>query len=220
MKKQILAAATAAALIISLSSCGKKDAAVEIVAPNGEQQLRVAVGDEISVAAHTKKSETIKWSCEDGDIAAITADGKLTGIANGITVVTAKTDSGYDHIGLVVGNGAKGTEVITKVVNEDGTVTQTVKKPVNKDSKITDLSISLNGMTEDETLLLRNNDTGKFKVTVSPADCDDPIAFSSSDPAVAEVDADGVVTPKSKGTVTITATAPNGIEDTFKIFVR
>lgn len=218
MKKQLFAAVTAAALVLSLAACGEKEKQVEII--SADEQLRVEVGDEISVTAHTKKDEPIKWSCEDGEIAAITADGKLTGIANGITVVTAKTDSGYDHIGLVVGNGVKGTEVVTRIVDADGNVTTTTKKTYNKDSKITDISISLNGMTEDETLLLSKNDTGKFKVNVSPADCDDPIDFSSSNPEIVSVDEDGVVTPKAKGTATITATAPNGVADTFKIFVR
>lgn len=216
MKKQLIAIAAASALALGLAACQEEEKQVQIV--SSTPRLRVEVGDEISVTAQTKVSEPIKWSCEDGEIAVITADGKLTGIANGITVVTAKTDSGYDHIGLVVGNGVKGTEVVVSGATADGS--STGQKTYNGNSKITSISLSLNGMTEDETLLLRNNDTATFRVNVTPADCDDPIEFTSSNPGVARVDSDGTVTPVSAGTTVITATAPNGVADTFKIFVR
>lgn len=218
MKKKIIALGMACVMLAAFSACGKEDKPVKIV--SDEEQIHLAVGDEISVTAETKKSEPIKWSCEDDDIAAITNDGRLAGVANGVTVITAKTESGYDHIGLVVGNGVKGSEAAIRTVDEDGNVTITKKKSYNKDSKITDLQISLNGMTEDETMLLGRDDEGYLKVKVTPSDCDDPLDYTSSDTAVVEVDADGVVYPKAKGTAIITVTAPNGVEDTFKIFVR
>lgn len=218
MKKRFVSLALTCAALLSFSACGSKDEPVKIV--SGEEMIYIAVGDEISVTAQTQKSESIKWSCEDGDIAVITADGKLTGIANGITVITAKTDSGFDNIGLVVGNGVKGSEVVIRSVDADGNVTTTTKKSYNKDSKITSLQISLNGMTEDETLLLSQDKEAYLKVSVTPSDCDDPIDFTSSDTSVLEVDSDGTVYPKSRGSATVTATAPNGVEDTFKIFVR
>ncbi len=217
--KKILAAASAVALALSLAACGSEESPVRIV--SDEEQIHLAVGDEISVRAQTKKSESIKWSCEDGEVAVITADGKLSGVANGITVVTAQTDSGFDHIGLVVGNGVKGAPVVTSTVDENGnTITTAKKKVYNGQSRITSLSISLNGMTEDETLLLGTDDEAYLKVSVTPADCDDPLDYVSSDPSVAEVDGEGTVYPKAKGSATITVTAPNGVEDTFKVFVR
>lgn len=218
MKKRLIPLALGCAALLALSACGEQDSSVQIV--SDEDIIHLSVGDEISVTAQTKKSESIKWSCEDGDIALITADGKLTGIANGVTVITAKTDSGYDHIGLVVGNGVKGSDVVIRSVDENGNVTTTTQKVFNSDSRITALQITLNGMTEDETMLLSSDTEGYLKVNVTPSDCDDPISFSSSNPSVLEVDDDGVVYPKSRGSVTITATAPNGVEDTFKIFVR
>lgn len=218
MKKRIVTLALACTALLCFSACGEKDGQVKIV--SDEEQIHLAVGEEISVTAQTQKSEAIKWSCEDGDIAVITADGKLSGIANGVTVITAKTESGFDNIGLVVGNGVKGSEVVIRSVDENGNVTTTTKKSYNKDSKITALQISLNGMTEDETLLLSQDKEAYLKVSVTPSDCDDPIDFTSSDTSILEVDSDGTVYPKAKGTVIVTATAPNGVEDTFKIFVR
>lgn len=218
MKKKFISIISACAVVLSLSACGGETQAVKI--KSDEEQIHLPVGDEISVTAQTKKDESIKWSCEDSDVAVITADGKLTGVSNGVTVVTAKTDSGYDNIGLVVGNGVKGTETVIRTTDENGNVVATKKNTFNKNSKITDLQITLNGMVEDETLILKNDKEAYLKVRVTPSDCTDPLVYESSNPAVLEVDSDGVVRPKSKGTVTITATAPNGVSDTFKIFVR
>lgn len=215
MKKRIICVISACALALAFAGCGKEENSVQIV--SDEEVLHIAVGEEKPVRVHTNKSETARWSCEDGDVAAITGDGRLTGVANGVTVVTVETDSGYDHIGLVVGNGVKGTAVT--VHNGDGTVS-TQRPAFNGQSKITALRVSLNGMTEDETLILGTDDEAYLDVAVTPADSDDTLYYESSDPNVAEVDQEGTVYPKSRGTVTVTVTAPNGVEDTFKIFVR
>ncbi len=215
-KKQIFALASAAALVFALSSCGEKDAAVKINLPENQEYLSLNIGDEISVIAQTKKSETISWSCEDDSVAVISPSGQLTGLANGVTVITAKTESGYDNVGVVVGNGVKGMAAANPATGE-GPAAQRV---FNENSPITNVSISLNGMTEDETLILSNGDEGTFRVNVTPSDCSDPIYFESSAPDVVTVDDEGHVVPVSKGSATITATAPNGVSDTFKIFVR
>lgn len=215
MKKQILALASAAALTLALASCGSEEPAVKINLPENQEYISLEIGDEVAVVAQIKKDELITWSCDDDTVAVISPDGKLTGLANGVTVVTAKTDSGYDNVGIVVGNGVKGT---VTAVNPDGT--GTTQRVYNQNSAITSISLSLNGMTEDETLILANKDRGTFRVNVIPSDCDDPIYFDSSNPAVVTVDDNGTVTPVSRGSATITATAPNGVSDTFKIFVR
>ena len=56
--------------------------------------------------------------------------------------------------------------------------------------------------------------------TVAPADADDQtITWTSSDEAVATVDAEGVVTAVATGTATITATAANGVSATCVVTV-
>lgn len=219
-KKRIFALASAAAMTFALTSCGEETTAVKINVPENQEYLTLGIGDEISVVAQTKKSENISWSCDDDSVAVISPSGQLTGLANGVTVVTARTESGYDNVGVVVGNGVKGTAAPTVSNNGAAGSGASTQRVYDQNSRITGVSISLNGMTEDETLLLSNNDTGTFRVTVTPSDCDDPIYFDSSDTTVVEVDDDGNVTPVSKGTATITASAPNGVNDTFKIFVK
>lgn len=215
MKNKVISLVSVCALVFSLSACGSKTQAVKI--KSDEEQIHLPVGEEISVTAQTQKDETIKWSSDNADIAVITADGRLTGVSNGITVVTAQTDSGYDNIAIVVGNGVEGTQTAI-VPSGEGSA---AKKTFNGKSNITDLQISLNGMTQDETLIMANDRSAKLKIDVTPASSSgDPLVYESSNPSVLEVDGDGIVYPKSKGTVTVTVTAPNGVSDTFKIFVR
>ncbi len=220
MKKQLFALASAAALTVVLAGCGAEEAAVKINLPENQEYLSLEIGEEISVVAQTKKSENIAWTCGDDNIAFISPDGKLTGLANGVTVVTAKTDSGYDNVGVVVGNGVEGAAPSSVNPATGAAGAGTVQRVFDENSRVTGLSLSLNGMTEDETLILSNGDEGTFRVTVTPSDCEDPIYFDSSAPDVVTVDDEGHVTPVSRGSATITATAPNGVTDTFKIFVR
>ena len=214
MKKQLIAIAASAALVLSLASCGKDAEPVKIGLPEGQEYYTLAIGDEVTIDARFPEDESITWSCKDDDIAVISPDGRLSGRANGITVVTARTASGYDHVGVVVGNGVNGSTAVSAIQTEGGVPT------FNGNSRITNISLSLNGETEDETLYLSRGDGGTLRVNVIPSDCNDPITFTSSNSSILEVDSNGTVTPRSRGTVTVTATAPNGINDTFKIFVR
>ena len=214
MKKELIAIAASAALVLSLASCGKDNDPVKISLPENQKYYTLAIGDEVTIDAQFPEDESLSWSCKDDDIAVISPDGRLSGRGNGITVVTARTASGYDHVGVVVGNGVNGSTAVAANPNDGGTPT------FNGNSRITNISLSLNGMTEDETLYVSRGDGGTFRVNVIPADCNDPITFTSSNPSILEVDSNGTVTPKSRGIVTVTGTAPNGVSDTFKIFVR
>ena len=204
MKKRLLSLVCAGAVILSFSACGKDKSTVAISLPEGEDHLTLAIGDEITLGAQTKKGETVTWSCDDETVAIISPDGRLSGKSNGVAVVTAKTESGYDHAGVVVGNGVKGT----------------VTKPsFNGESRITNVSLSYKGY-ENITISLSKNEEIDLEVNVIPADCDDPLEFSCDKPEVLEVDNEGHVTPISKGTAIVTATAPNGVKGEYKIYVR
>ena len=67
-------------------------------------------------------------------------------------------------------------------------------------------------VTLDKTNLTLNvGEEGSLIATVSPADATRPtLVWTSSDPSVASVDQDGVVTAKTGGTATITAAATDG----------
>ncbi len=59
-----------------------------------------------------------------------------------------------------------------------------------------------------------------LKATVTPDNADKTLTWTSSNPAVATVDANGAVTGEAKGEAVITATAANGVKATCKVSVK
>ncbi|MBQ8008907.1 MAG: Ig-like domain-containing protein, partial [Bacteroidaceae bacterium] len=112
-----------------------------------------------------------------------------------------------DENGVVTGvsGGTDGPVTIT-VTSEDGGFTATIElsyvaTPVN----VTGVTVA------PTTKEIGAGGTFNLTATVAPADATEKgVTWSSSDPAVATVDANGVVTAKAAGTATITATTVDG----------
>ena len=70
-------------------------------------------------------------------------------------------------------------------------------------------------LSQDDAVLTVGGETLTLTATVAPANAKDKtVSWTTSNDAVATVDANGVVTAVSAGTATITATATNGTDDT------
>lgn len=130
----------------------------------------------------TVKSPAITWASSNSSVASVSSNGAITGNGVGTTDIIAKCDD------------------LTAVCRV--TVGKTLI-PVREISFV-----------EDSVTIICNDDKlskGRVEVVVSPADASDPtVTFTSSDPDIVSVDADGNLTAKTPGTVTITATASNG----------
>lgn len=86
-----------------------------------------------------------------------------------------------------------------------------VDSEINALEEIDITSISVTGITIDETLTVYENGTGIINATVTPSDATNKtIIWSSDNESVATVDSTGVVTAVSIGTATITATTQDG----------
>ncbi len=83
-------------------------------------------------------------------------------------------------------------------------------------------SINPNGITIDrKELSLGIGETGTLIATVTPENASDKtVVWTSSDPSVAQVSSDGVVTAIAEGTVTITASTVNGLTDTCTVTIH
>lgn len=93
--------------------------------------------------------------------------------------------------------------------------------PVNTTIPVAVESISINDPTP-YTLIAETDQTLQLSVTVSPNDATNKnVIWSSSDTNIATIDENGIITPVSAGTVTITATAEEdeNIKDTIDITV-
>lgn len=157
--------------------------------------LTKAVGDDaVTLTATVDPSDasdkTVTWKSSDASIAAVDANGKVTFEAAGTATITATATNGTDDTA------------------DDKTATCEVTisaKKVNVESVKLDQP-TLTATVGDAAVTLT--------ATVTPDDATDKtVKWTSSNESVATV-ADGVVTFVAAGTATITATAPNGTDDT------
>lgn len=107
-----------------------------------------------------------------------------------------------DSNGKVIAK-AKGIAIITATANDGSNVSASCEVTVIQ--PVTDIVLNKTETT------IKNGQTETLTVTVSPDGASDKSVIWSSDrPTVAEVDSNGKITAKSKGTANITATANDG----------
>ena len=131
-------------------------------------------------------SKAVTWSSSSPAVAAVAADGTVTAVSAGTATITVTTADGGKTVSCAV----------------------TVTTP--------DIpAVPVTGVALDKTsLLLAVGGSERLSAAVTPSDAGDKRVFwSSSDPAVAAVAADGTVTAVSAGTATITVTTVDGSQD-------
>ena len=157
--------------------------------------LTKAVGDDaVTLTATVDPSDasdkTVTWKSSDASIAAVDANGKVTFVAAGSTTITATATNG------------------TEDAADDKTATCEVTISAKK--------VNVESVKLDQPTLTATVGDAAVTLTamVTPDDATDKtVKWTSSNESVATV-ADGVVTFVAAGTATITATAPNGTDDT------
>lgn len=135
------------------------------------------------IAPSDASNQDIIWISDNEEIAGIGADGIVTGISKGKTVVTA-----------VTADGQKKAKCKVTVVDAHK---QIVKVPVSK--------VTLNR----KSAYIVKGKSLKLKAKMAPAGVVDTITWSSSKASVASVK-NGKVTAKKSGTAKITAKSSNG----------
>ena len=123
----------------------------------------------------------ISWKSDKPEIASVNANGKVTGVAEGEATITVTTEDG----------GKTATCLVTVEA-----------VPV----------VAVTGVTLNKTLLkLYTRDSETLIATVAPAGATNKnVIWTSSEPTVATVDANGKVTAKSTGIADITVTTEDG----------
>ena len=136
-----------------------------------------------TVAPEDASDPAVTWSSSDEDVASVSEDGTVTAVKPGTATITA----------------AGKTETDVKQ-----TVSVTVQEPNNK---VTGITIGSEGSVHT----LPVPQTLQLTATVAPADADvKNVKWGSSDPKIATVDENGLVTAVKAGPVKITATAMDG----------
>ena len=126
-------------------------------------------------------NKNISWKSDKPEIASVNANGKVTGVAEGEATITVTTEDG----------------------DKTATCLVTVEAvPV----------VAVTGVTLNKTSLkLYTRDSETLTATVAPAGATNKnVIWTSSEPTVATVDANGKVTAKSTGIADITVTTEDG----------
>lgn len=134
-----------------------------------------------TVAPADATDPTLTWTSSNVAVATVSATGLVTAVSAGSATITAKANDG---------SGVSASCNIT------------VEKPV---VLVTSVTLSQTAAT------LTEGDTFQLEATVSPEDAtDSSLTWSSSNPSVATVDANGLVTAVAEGQATITAKTNDG----------
>ena len=147
-------------------------------------ELALAVGASETLIATVQPADatdnSVTWASDNTSVATVDADGKVTAVAAGAANITVTTTDG----------------------GKTATCAVTVSVP----------TVAVTGVTLDktsETLILGQSLT--LTATVSPTDATNKnVTWTSDNPAVATVNAYGIVITNSEGTATITATTVDG----------
>lgn len=178
MKKTLIAILAVASLFVGC----KKDPVLVGSITLSQTTASVIEGDQLkitaTVAPDNAENKELTWASDNTGVATVDASGTVTGVKEGTAKITASSTDGS---------------------NVKATCNVTVTKKVIPVTKI-DLSLT--------ELKLKKGETATLQVQVTPADATyQTVKFESSDPNVASVDDNGVVTAKAKGTANITAKA-------------
>ncbi len=227
-----------------------------------DKEVKLTVGGEKKLSAMVTpmiaSNKEVTWTSEDESIATVDANGKVTGVTEGETIVTVTTVDGgktatckiivgkaietfalsETEITLMEGSTYKVAPIITPadaVIQDlvwtssdeeiavysgmavvgvgEGTATLTATTvDGGKTATVTVTVLPYIDVTsvafDKEVMNVANGTTVQLNATVLPADATDSrLKWLSSDMSIATVDANGVVTLRQEGSVTVTATS-------------
>lgn len=145
-------------------------------------------------------NKLIKWTSANDSVAAVDNNGNITGVGQGQVIITATTAEGEYSQEIIV------------TVNE----TSSNNNPNNDTNNIQIKSISFGKKSTN----ILTGDTEDLSVTINPSNATNKkITYKSSNTNVAIVSANGLVTAKSVGKATITATSSNNKKATITVNV-
>lgn len=215
--------------------------------------LKMSVGQEeqLSVTVDPGKEIEVSYESSDPAVASVSADGKVSAVANGSAVITVRADDvtlvcsvsvvtveyvwGLNYGAAILGVGAEialvpfvspakefacaysSSDSSVASVSADGTVkgiaegTAVITADVGEQTLECEVRVSAEASHYAYTLSDRALDlyeTAEYRLSFAVfPEKETKVTFTSADPAVASVDADGTVTARSEGETEIYAEA-------------
>ena len=193
---RLLQASLMCCLAVLFTACddvfGNEDNPMSAYLSMSDKPVTLKAGDTYRRKAISVTTAVVEYTSSKTDVATVDNEGLVTAKAEGTTTITA-TATGYSSQ-----NGKK----IYQPASVSYVVTVTPATVA-----VTGLTLNKANLRFDKNVLTAQTLTA----TVLPLEATDKsVTWTSSDPTVATVDANGQVTPKAKGIATITATTTDG----------
>ncbi|MBP5530072.1 MAG: Ig-like domain-containing protein [Lachnospiraceae bacterium] len=178
---------------IKVNDIPPADKKVESVTISGQRNIKKGetLNLQVNVAPDDATNKSVTWSSNNESVATVNANGVVTGVNAGSAVITAKANDGSEKLGSVT-IGVEDTKVMVS-------------------------QIILSGNTG-----IAAKTSTKITAQITPDNATDKrVGWSSSNPDVASVDANGTVTGNKSGEAEIFAEAldGSGIKTSIKISV-
>ena len=176
-----------------------------------KNNLALKVGDNAKLNATITPEDaldkTITWESSNPDVVTVDAEGNIKALKEGTSIITVTTkDGGFTaKVEITVTKQEEIKEVDKKPVKPN---TSTEEKP----NAPTEETVKVNGVSLNKTNVnLYINESTKLTANIKPNDASNKgVTWSSSNPSVASVDANGNVKAIAEGTATITVTTNDG----------
>ena len=181
-------------MLFVLSACGKENKlTVE------DNVIHLKIDEAYTIKVKQTNKQKIEWNSDDERIAIVSPEGTVTGVGDGITTIEIKTEDSTEYVGVIV----KSDE---GYFDNEGNYIPTF----TQDSDIEKIVVGIkNGGKEDATVKV--GETYQLKAYTTPSESSDTIVWKSDDSTIVRVDDEGKVQIINKGTTTVTAYAPNGV---------
>lgn len=177
-----------------------KNVAVEGVSISGASQ--VAIGSTIRLTANmtptNATNKNVTWKSSNSSVATVDANGNVRGIRVGTVTITATTEDG--------------NKVATKTIKVVKPTTKPTQNPgQNPTQNPGQQTVSVTSVSISGASTVNVGATIKLTATVQPTNATNKnVTWSSSNPSIATVDANGNVRGVNDGTVTITVSTADG----------
>ena len=202
MKKTIKTISLVLMLVLALSGCSEKKKAISIK----EDSISMNKDDNYTIKLENQTGEDVVWKSMDEKVAIVSPDGTVTAVSGGVTVITARAESSFANVGVVVDGGGE-------YVDKNGNTI-----PVfDGESDITAIVVGARGGGKNE-ITIRPGDKHQLIAYTTPSDSKDKILWRTNDSGVVRVNEKGEIEAISQGKTVIDAYAPNGVNG--KLIVR
>ena len=202
MKKTIKTISLVLMLALAFSACSGKKKAISVK----EDSISMNKDDNYTIKLENPSGEDVVWKSMDEKVAIVSPDGTVTAVDGGVTVITARAESSFANVGVIVDGGGE-------YVDKNGNTI-----PVfDGESDITAIVVGARGGGKNE-ITIRPGDKHQLVAYTTPSDSKDEILWRTNDSGVVRVNEKGEIEAISQGKTVIDAYAPNGVNG--KLIVR